>query len=287
MNYLMRLTNYIKAIRGNPNAQYNIAEVMMKNSDPDSKKRAISWYQYSADQGHSEACLFLVQHFIKINDTENAMKYLRQSIPSSTGMQEALLGQMLLNVYTTYIDQKRMDATSNEPVTELDHYIKSLYPQIDHTKQINITNENAEEFLVEAIYLLNQGIQKNNPLAMHALAIYTLEYKRNASKKDRSMSLEWLHRAAKSNFAPSLQALAGMYENGLFGLKADIGKGLDMRIKAADTGSKEAQYALGMLIYKGNGFKQNREKGIKLFKMAAAQGHREAIDFLKSIESIV
>ncbi|MPS92791.1 tetratricopeptide repeat protein [Comamonas sp.] len=285
MNYFERLTTYVKAIRGNSNAQFSIAKYMMENDDPDSKDRAITWFTNSANQGHSEACLYIAKHFIRSNDTDNAIKYLRLSIPSPTGIQESLLGQMLLNGFTAYIDQKRMDQSSGEPVSDLDNYIKSLYPQIEKTHRLCTSDKNAQENLEEALNLLNQGIEKNNPLALHALAIYTLEYKDGLTKPERNIALDWLHRAAEANFAPSLQVLAGMYENGLFGIKTDIGKGLDMRIKAAETGSKDAQYALGMLIYKGNGFEQNRKKGIVLMKMAAKQGHREAIDFLESIDS--
>lgn len=44
-----------------------------------------------------------------------------------------------------------------------------------------------------------------------------------------------------------------------------------LRLKAAETGSKEAQFSLGILVYKGNGFQQNRAEGKKLIKMAADQ----------------
>lgn len=138
---------------------------------------------------------------------------------------------------------------------------------------------------MEAIGFLKLGIDKQNSLALHALAVYTLEYKKNLSKSDAQEALAWLNQAAESNFAPSLQALAGIYENGLYGIKANIDHGLNLRIKAAETGSKEAQYTLGILVYKGNGFKQNRSHGLDLIKKSAAQGHSEAIHFIKSIES--
>lgn len=285
MNYFNRLTNYIRAIRGNPTAQYNVANLLNLKDDPESKDRAFSWFKYSADQGHAGACMYMIRHSIHINDTKSAIKYLKISLPSQNAMNESLLGQMLLNGYTQHIDQKRMSEGHNEPVTELDRYMQSLYPNHDPILHQNLSDEEASNLLHEAVEYLKQGIEQNNSLAQHALAIYTLEYKSELTTTERKEALNWLQLASNKNFAPSLQALAGIYENGLYGTKANIDYGLRLRIKASETGSKEAQYSLGILVYKGNGFNQNRNQGMKLIKMAAAQGHSEAIDFLKAVET--
>lgn len=257
---------------------------MNQKDDPESKDRAFSWFKYSADQGHASSCMYMIQRSIHANDTKSAIKYLKLSLPSQNGMNESLLGQMLLNGYTQHIDQKRLSEGQNKPETPLDDYIQSLCPTIDPTQQLNLSDEEANNLLLEAVGFLKQGIAQDNSLALHALAIYSLEYKADLTKSERTEALNWLKQASGKDFAPSLQVLAGIYENGLYGTKADIGHGLRLRIKASETGSKEAQYSLGILVYKGNGFNQNRTEGMKLIKMAAAQGHSEAIDFLKSIE---
>jgi TPR repeat protein len=284
VNYFYRLSNFIKAIRGNPTAQYNVATLMDQKDDPESKHRAFTWFKHAADQGHSAACMYLIRHYIHINDNKSAIEYLKLSLPSQNAVNESLLGQMLLNGYTQYIDHKQMNEGQNEPVTELDNYIQSLYPNNAPILHHDLTDEEAANILKESLDYLKQGIEQNNSLAQHAFAIYTLEYNTKLTKSETNEALNLLEQAANKNFAPSLQVLAGIYENGLYGFKPDINKGLRLRIEASETGSKEAQYSLGILVYKGNGFSQNRSQGMKLINMAAAQGHSEAIDFLKSVE---
>lgn len=284
MNYFQRLGNYIGAMRGNPDAQFKIANLMNQNDDPDSKDRAFTWFMNSADQGHPESCMYMIRHSIRINDIDNAVKYLRLSLPSENGVNEALLGQMLLNAYTQHIDQQRMNNGNLKAVTELDHYIQSLYPAPAKNELNLLSPEVALKTLDEALKHLTVGIEYQNPLALHALAVYTLEYKTDINQEEKIQAVKWLTLASNKNFAPSLQVLAGIYENGLYGYKANIEHGLKLRIKAAETGSKEAQYTLGMLIFKGNGFQQNRAEGKKLIKMAADQGYQEAIDFLETVE---
>lgn len=282
MNYFQRLGAYFGAMRGNPEAQYKIANLMNQNADPESKDRAFTWYKTSADQGHADACMYMVKHSIRINAINDAIKYLRLSLPSPNGVNESLLGQMLLNGYTQYIDQERINSGSIKAETELDHYIQSLYPS--QSTQQSITKETALETLKEALEHLSTGIKKHNPLALHALAVYTLEYKTDNTKEETTQAVKWLTQASNNNFAPSLQVLAGIYENGLYGYKVNVEHGLKLRVKAAETGSKEAQFSLGILVYKGNGFEQNRAEGKKLIKMAADQGHTEAMEFLKTLE---
>ncbi|MEC6128186.1 tetratricopeptide repeat protein [Acinetobacter ursingii] len=284
MNYFQRLGAYFGAMRGNPEAQYKIANLMNQNADPESKDRAFTWYKNSADQGHADACMYMVKHSIRVNDISNAIKYLRLSLPSSNGLSESLLGQILLNGYTQYIDQERLNNGSIKAETELDHYIQSLYPTSLHSSQLTITKDTVTETLNEALAHLHIGIEKQNPLALHALAVYTLEYKTDKSKEETTQAVKWLTHASNKNFAPSQQVLAGIYENGLYGYKVNVEHGLKLRLKAAETGSKEAQFSLGILVYKGNGFQQNRAEGKKLIKMAADQGHTEAIEFLKNLE---
>ena len=285
MNYFQRLGAYFGAIRGNPEAQYKIATLMNQNADPESKDRAFTWYKTSADQGHADACMYMVKHSIRINAITDAIKYLRISLPSPNGVNESLLGQMLLNGYTQFIDQERMNSGSIKAETELDHYIQSLYPTASPSPQQSITKETALETLNEALEHLRTGIEKHNSLALHALAVYTLEYKTDKTKEETTQAVKWLTQASNNNFAPSLQVLAGIYENGLYGYKVNVEHGLKLRVKAAETGSKEAQFSLGVLVYKGNGFQQNRAEGKKLIKMTADQGHTEAIEFLKTIEA--
>lgn len=284
MNYFQRLGHFVRAIRGNPEAQFKIATLMNQKDDPESKERAYTWFMNAADQGHQEACMYMVRHSIRINHIKDAIKYLRLSLPSANGINESLLGQMLLNGYTQYVDQERFRNGSIKAETELDHYIQSLYPTQSESSIQEITEDTALATVEEALFFLKIGIEKQNPLALHALSVYTLEYKTDRTKEEITQAVKWLTQASNSNFAPSLQVLAGIYENGLYGYKTNIEHGLRLRVKAAETGSKEAQFSLGMLVYKGNGFQQNRAEGKKLIKMAAEQGHTEALEFLSTIE---
>lgn len=290
MNLLDRWLMYLKAVFGNATSQYEVGMALKNTQIPNAVPSSLIWLERAALQGHADACLRLANYHIHHkHDPDTAIRFLKHAPQEGDGFAQALLGQLLLNQYTNLIDYQRMDDQNraghadSQPLTELDRYIVGLA----HSSNANIPKLNNKKLSNNDLYLalnqLNYAIDKNQPLAMHAKAIYILEYAA-AKPEQQKEAVNQIKLAAEQGFAPSMQVLAGFYENGMFGVPVCISTGLQWRIKAAHTGSKEAQYSLGCLVYQGCGFEQEKEKGLALIQSSAQKGHKAAQDFLKQIQ---
>jgi TPR repeat protein len=293
-NSIQRLFTYIKAVYGNADAQYDVAEMISYSERPDAKESALKWYELAANQGHNKAAYdFAVYHIHQFNNTTKAIEILSNVKEVNSGDIPALLGQLLLNRYEHVIDHRKVtqqktsfkkSEQKSEDEIEVDNYIKSLHldskPII--LESVNLTDEELNQCLSDALKQIEIGKLFNHPLAYHNHAHYLLEHSDN-SKENYAQAISFLQKSVDMRFAPSCQILAGIYENGLYGVKANVEYGLSLRIKAAEYGSKESQFILGVLVYQGQGFQKDKEKGLKLIEMAAKANHQEAQSFLKNL----
>ena len=67
--------------------------------------------------------------------------------------------------------------------------------------------------------------------------------------------------------------LGEKYFQGGLGLRKDTRRAIELWTEAAELGSIEALYNLGVLYYTGEGVEQDEVKGIQFYKKAAMQGH--------------
>lgn len=290
-NYFERLYYYIRAVFGSPEHQYRIAQLISNSSLPDAKESALRWYKTASDNSHPSACFDLAVYTINELKDENAAIEILKKVPYMLDSEvEALLGQLLLSKYTEVLDQRKFEANnkicSAHGQDELDRYISSLMPnQPKPNKRVNtdITDDELNIYLTEAKLHLNAAQELGHPLGHHALAVYYLQYAPQ-SDKHHNVGIELLEKAVKLCFAPSCQVLAGIYENGLYGQKENIQRGLELRVIAAEQGSKDAQFTLGYLVFNGQGFEQNRDLGLRLINTAAKNGHFEAVEFLAAMQ---
>lgn len=268
---------------GNPKSQFDLAMYFNKVAEPEAQERSTYWLDQAAKQGHHESCMHLSNKYIKSGEHLKAIEYLRFATPSKDAVVESVLAQMLINLYTGYIHSTKQSHELGQ--SELDQYIKSLYTDslLKTQQSLNITESEANACLSEAKTHIQVAIAKDNLLAKHTWAVFNLDYVEDLTPTEIKEFIDLLQYSADHDFSPSLQVLAGIYENGIYGVKQDVNRGLVLRVKAAQTGSKESQFTLGVLVYQGNGFEQDREKGLHLIKMAAEKGHIEAISYLAEI----
>lgn len=292
-NYFQRLYAYIRALAGNPAYQYKVAQMISQSPFPDAKENALRWYDLASKNSHDlstfELAVYTINHE-KNND--KAIEILKRAKEGTNPKIESLLGQMLLSKYTDVIDHRRFEKEnkirSAKGQDELDRYIQSLMPIQAKPKReldLNITDDQLNAYLEAALQRLGHAQKLGHPLGYHAHAIYLIQYAED-TKENKQNGLNQLKHAVKMNFAPSCQVMAGIYENGLFGIKPDIRRGLELRVIAAEQGSKDSQFTLGYLVYNGQGFEENQELGLKLIRTAADNGHIEAKDFLKQLKRV-
>ena len=67
--------------------------------------------------------------------------------------------------------------------------------------------------------------------------------------------------------------LGGKYFQGGFGLQKDVRKAVELWTEAAELGSIDALYNLGVAYYYGKGVEQDMAKADEYYKKAAMQGH--------------
>ncbi len=66
-----------------------------------------------------------------------------------------------------------------------------------------------------------------------------------------------------------------MLQNGQ-GVAQDYAEAVRLYSLAAAQGHEVAQHSLGWMFYNGHGVAQDRAEAIRLFRLAAAQGHAQA-----------
>lgn len=291
VNYFERLYSYIRAVFGNPEYQYKVAQIISNSKLPDAKENALRWYKIASESGHTQSCFDLAVYKINTSkDEDAAISILKKARFKENAEVEALLGQLLLSKYTNVLDQRRFEAEHNiknaKGQDELDRYIESLIPnQVKSNRYVDtsISDELLQSYLDEAKKHLTAAQEMDHPLGYHALAIYYLQYAPE-SQKSQTIGIKLLESAVAKRFPPSCQVMAGIYENGLYGQSINIRRGLELRVIAAEQGSKDAQFTLGYLVYNGQGFETNRDLGLRLIKKSAQNGHIEAISFLSTLQ---
>lgn len=291
VNYFERLYSYIRAVFGSPEYQYKVAQMISNSELPNAKEGALRWYKIASENRHTQACFDLAVYTINnTKDEDAAISILRKAHFKENAEVEALLGQLLLSKYTNVLDQRRFEAEHKiknaKGQDELDRYIESLMPsQTKPNRYVDtsISDEILQSYLEEAKKHLTAAQELDHPLGYHALAIYYLQYAPD-SRISQSIGIKLLQNAVSKGFAPSCQVMAGIYENGLYGQPVNITRGLELRVVAAEQGSKDAQFTLGYLVYNGQGFEANRDLGLHLIKKSAQNGHIEAINFLAALQ---
>jgi hypothetical protein len=95
-------------------------------------------------------------------------------------------------------------------------------------------------------------------------------------KKDEKAAVKWFLKSAEQGEKDAQLALAQAYDKGQ-GVKRSRGTAAPWYLKAAEQGSATAQFRLGQFYAKGEaGLPKSEPDAIKWFRLAAAQGHREA-----------
>jgi len=138
----------------------------------------------------------------------------------------------------------------------------SLHPQANNDYQ-------------EAWRWLYHGMRNDEPKALYNLAVILHDGKLNLPKDDEHFE-EWLVNAANNEIDPAQNDAAVLYV-----LKQkEPKKSLNWFEAAANAGDAKAQFNLGLLYARGEGFSPSDEKAVYWWKMAESSGNPKALMML-------
>lgn len=134
-----------------------------------------------------------------------------------------------------------------------------------------------------AVRLLEPMAHAGHAVAQWRLGL--LYYHGHGVRESDAAARDWFERAARQGLADAQFELANMVIYGL----ADAPAGEDPArvaaqwyFEAAMQGHTQAQYSLGILFLTGSGVQVSAEEAVKWIGRAAAQGHADAINYMKA-----
>ena len=228
------------AEQGDAFAQYNVG-VMYANGlgvTPDARKAA-HWYREAAAQGDPDAQVNygrVLEEGVGVElDYEEAMKWYLRSAQQGNAMAQHNIGSMYFNGHgVTKDDRKAFDwytkaAEQGLPIAQNAvgaMYVNGIGVSEDANKGLEwilkAANQGWPEARENAFQLYYRDAKIGNPGAMHNVAYMCLHGW--SGEHDPKDCIEFYELAAERGYAPSAQALAQVYAQGLFGIPADDAK---------------------------------------------------------------
>lgn len=120
-----------------------------------------------------------------------------------------------------------------------------------------------------------KGAEKNIPVCLHNLAVFTEEGK-GGVKKDAEQAVKLYYRAAVTGFPPSQVSLAVRYREGR-GVEKDAQAALAWFERAMQNGHADAAVSYAAMLEAGEAGFVNYETALKIYREAASHGHLTAL----------
>jgi TPR repeat protein len=257
--------NLYYAEKGDPNAQYNIANMYKKGCGVAiNYTEALIWYQKAAEQGVVMAQLDLAEMYHDglgvAKNYQKAAEWYQKAANQGSAIAQYNLGVMYSNGRGLVMNHKQAaewyQKASNQEYSLAEYNLAILY-----TDGLGV----ARDYL-KAIELFQRAAEKEFAPAQNALG-NMYRYGLGVAK-DYKKALEWYQKAAEQGNADAQYNLGVMYSNGR-GLVMDHKKAAEWYKKAADQGSSLAQHNLAILYIDGLGVARDYLKAIELFQRAA------------------
>ena len=101
---------------------------------------------------------------------------------------------------------------------------------------------------------------------------------------DDASTLAMVQKRVDRGDAEAITFLGGKYYHGELGLPKNVPQGIELWTEAAELGSLEACYNLGLVYYTGNGVEEDKPRGIRHWQQAAMKGDVESRHSLGIVE---
>ncbi|EJK45464.1 hypothetical protein THAOC_35919 [Thalassiosira oceanica] len=118
---------------------------------------------------------------------------------------------------------------------------------------------------------------KGCELAAHQRGIYDrCPFCRTPHPSDDASALAMIQKRVSKGDADALYNLGCKYFHGELGLAKDVPRAIELWTEAAELGSLEAHYQLGVTYYAGDGVQEDKPRGVRHCQEAAMKGHVES-----------
>ncbi|EJK56391.1 hypothetical protein THAOC_23725, partial [Thalassiosira oceanica] len=121
-----------------------------------------------------------------------------------------------------------------------------------------MSNESAAQAAVEAADLAARSL-----------------HQRTAIPDNYASTLAMIQKRVHKKDAGAINHLAEHYYHGELGLSKDVPRAIELWTEAAELGSLDAHFQLGLVYFKGVGFEEDKPRGIQYWQQAAMEGHVE------------
>ena len=96
---------------------------------------------------------------------------------------------------------------------------------------------------------------------------------RSSYPHDDASEIAMVRRRVDKGDAAAIKNLGNKYYLGNLGLTKDVPRAIELLTEAAELGSVDAHYQLGIVYYSGDGVEENRPRGVRHWQQAAMKGH--------------
>lgn len=292
-----QVENYLdKALQGDAESMYQLAMCYRRGHGVKADNtEAMLWLKKAAEKGHTAAQYYLGTYYEYGDgglgvDSMMAYKYFTLAAEKKDVYSMLELGQNFRNL-TTIKDAKSICMKWLEKVSEGDF--------VSEYDRFNDMHKSTAELELYYLYLGNEGVEKNIPLAMEYLK-KSVSYPDNCSlviamnemgicymegqgvNKNKEEAVKWFKRAAKQNYGIAIGNLAEIYYNDeqydeAFRLLKDVCED-DLQIWP----SAKAMRLLSYCYTYGRGTQKNNELGDYWWNEAAKHKDKTILEYLRS-----
>ena len=256
-----------RAQRGDAQAQYELAEILIESNDEEDKRKAVEWYRKAAEQGIAVAQFNLA---VCYDDGEGTAVNKPEAFHWYKAAAEQGFAKAQFNLAGCY--DKGEGTVVNK--SEAFHWYKAAAEQGIADAQFNLAvcydnGKGTEVNKTEAFRWCKAAAEQGIAIAQYNLAVC---YSNGiGTAVDKPEAVRWYKAAAEQGIAVAQYNLAVCYDNGK-GTEVNKTEAFRWCKAAAEQGIAIAQYNLAVYYANGKGTEVNKTQAFHWYKAAAEQG---------------
>ncbi len=294
------------AEEGDADAQYELGNFYLGDSDKKDANEALHWYRKAAEHGVPSAQYSLAEMYEDCEnieqDYQEALRWYREAAKRGNDDAKKRLGDMyrigngVTQDYKEAIEWYRRAAAQNNDEARIELariYIKGLGVVRDFKEAAKWylgvrCKDDGVRYELGLMYEKGNGVKKS---LKEAEAYYKqaainghvdarfhlgcLYYHGIGDKPDYESAYLWLSRSAKKGHSEAEYYLGLMYYNGE-GVEQNLAEAANWFRKAAEHGHAVAQFRFGKCLKNGKGVTRDTAEAVKWYLQAAEQGNADA-----------